>query len=75
MRLFGELQGLYVGDKFRNRLELSQSGVHKPTQAGISGGQNEGADSIIVSGGYEDDEDYGEFIRGTEVEIYQLGNR
>ena len=62
MRLFGELQGLYVGDKFRNRLELSQSGVHKPTQAGISGSQNEGADSIIVSGGYEDDEDYGDII-------------
>lgn len=62
MRVFGSLQGLYIGASFRNRLELSQSGVHRPTQAGISGSQKEGADSIIVSGGYEDDEDYGDII-------------
>ncbi|MEH6657510.1 YDG/SRA domain-containing protein [Leeuwenhoekiella marinoflava] len=62
MRIFGELQGLYQGASFRNRLELSQSGLHKPPQAGISGSQIEGADSIIVSGGYEDDEDYGDII-------------
>jgi integrase len=30
--------------------------------AGISGGEREGADSIVVSGGYEDDEDYGDVI-------------
>lgn len=62
MRVFGELEGLRIGDTFRNRLELSKSGVHKPTQAGISGSQKEGADSIIVSGGYEDDEDFGDII-------------
>lgn len=62
MRIFGELSGLYEGDSFKNRLELSQIGVHRPIQAGISGSQNEGADSIIVSGGYEDDEDYGDII-------------
>lgn len=62
MRVFGELNGLVEGDSFQNRLELSQSGVHRPTQAGISGSQNEGADSIIVSGGYEDDEDFGDII-------------
>lgn len=59
MRLFGELSGLYEGANFKNRLELSQSGVHRPTQAGISGSQKEGSDSIIVSGGYED---YGDII-------------
>ena len=31
-------------------------------QAGISGAAAEGADSIVVSGGYEDDEDYGDEI-------------
>ncbi len=62
MRIFGELEGIYEGDSFRNRLELSQSGVHRPPQAGISGSQKEGSDSIIVSGGYEDDEDYGDII-------------
>jgi putative restriction endonuclease len=30
--------------------------------AGISGAAAEGADSIVVSGGYEDDEDYGDLI-------------
>jgi len=38
---------------------LSQARVHRPLQAGISGNGHEGADSIVVSGGYEDDEDYG----------------
>jgi putative restriction endonuclease len=31
-------------------------------QHGISGAAAEGADSIVVSGGYEDDEDYGDLI-------------
>lgn len=31
-------------------------------QAGISGSGEEGADSVVVSGGYEDDEDYGDVI-------------
>jgi predicted restriction endonuclease len=30
--------------------------------AGISGAERDGADSIVVSGGYEDDEDYGNVI-------------
>jgi putative restriction endonuclease len=30
--------------------------------AGISGGEKEGADSIVISGGYEDDEDYGDEV-------------
>jgi putative restriction endonuclease len=36
--------------------------VHRPLQHGISGAAHEGADSIVVSGGYEDDEDYGDLI-------------
>lgn len=61
-RFFGELPGLEVGDKFSSRVELSLSNIHKPRQAGISGSQIEGCDSIIVSGGYEDDEDLGDTI-------------
>ncbi|MBC8152438.1 MAG: HNH endonuclease, partial [Bacteroidetes bacterium] len=45
-----------------NRYFLSQYGVHRPLQAGISGSQTEGADSIVLSGGYEDDEDNGDTI-------------
>lgn len=61
-RIFGEIPGVSVGTVFANREELSHSGVHRPTQAGISGAQDEGADSIVLSGGYEDDKDYGDEI-------------
>ncbi|MFX1569663.1 MAG: YDG/SRA domain-containing protein [Promethearchaeota archaeon] len=61
-RVFGEIEGVKEGDEFRDRRELHERGVHKPTQAGISGSEKEGADSIVISGGYEDDEDYGDII-------------
>lgn len=61
-RVFGEIPGVAVGSSFASREELSRAGVHRPMQAGISGAQDEGADSIVLSGGYEDDEDYGDLI-------------
>tara|TARA_B000000460_G_C21471956_1_gene372991 strand:+ start:140 stop:1018 length:879 start_codon:yes stop_codon:yes gene_type:complete len=61
-RVFGHIDGITEGTKFENRIEVSLSKVHRPAQAGISGSQKEGADSIVVSGGYEDDEDYGDII-------------
>jgi len=61
-RFFGSIPGIEEGTTFQNRLELSRSGVHMPTQAGISGTQSEGADSIVLSGGYKDDEDEGDVI-------------
>lgn len=61
-RIFGAIPGIYEGQTFANRIELSLSLVHRPRQAGISGSQNEGADSIVLSGGYEDDEDHGDVI-------------
>lgn len=62
MRQFGEIEGYVAGTEFASRAELSVSGIHRPTQAGISGSETEGADSIVVSGGYEDDEDYGDYL-------------
>ena len=62
MRIFGEIEGIAAGTEFASRAELAASGIHKPTQAGISGSTSTGADSIVVSGGYEDDEDYGDYI-------------
>lgn len=62
MRHFGEIEGVVAGTEFASRAELAASGVHRPTQAGICGSSNEGADSIVVSGGYEDDEDYGDYL-------------
>lgn len=43
--------------------------MHRPLQGGISGGQD-GADSIVVSGGYPDDKDY-----GTEIIYTGQGGR
>jgi putative restriction endonuclease len=42
---------------FPSREALREAGVHSQNQAGISGSRPEGADAIVISGGYEDDED------------------
>lgn len=36
-------------------LQVSEAGVHRPHVAGIAARENEGAFSIVLSGGYEDD--------------------
>lgn len=61
-RVFGEIPGVSVGRVFATRKALSRARVHRPTQAGISGAEKEGADSIVLSGGYEDDQDFGNVI-------------
>ena len=61
-RIFGELPGVPEGTLFEDRAELSKAGVHRPRQAGICGGKGEGAESIVLSGGYEDDSDSGDVI-------------
>lgn len=61
-RIFGDVPGVREGDEFLSRDHLHDAGVHAPTQAGISGSAKEGADSIVLSGGYEDDFDLGDVI-------------
>jgi putative restriction endonuclease len=61
-RVFGQIPGNPAGTGYRDRRALAGAGVHRPLQHGISGGVDVGADSIVVSGGYEDDEDYGDLI-------------
>jgi putative restriction endonuclease len=61
-RVFGELPGYPEGSRFGTRAELSEAGLYRPRVAGISGSEKEGADSIVLSGGYEDDEDRGDEI-------------
>jgi putative restriction endonuclease len=58
MRTFGDVEGIAVGAHFSSRRDLASSGIHRPLQAGISGSEKAGADSIVLSGGYEDDEDH-----------------
>lgn len=61
-RVFGHIPGIAVGMTFASRRALANAGVHRPLQHGISGAGDEGADSIVVSGGYEDDKDFGDLI-------------
>lgn len=44
------------------RSALSESGVHVPRTAGISGGVASGAASVVLSGAYADDVDCGETV-------------
>jgi len=59
---FGHIDGVPVGAAFPNRTELRASRVHPPLQSGIHGTRADGADSIVASGGYPDDEDHGDVI-------------
>lgn len=61
-KFFGTPDGTHVGQLFIDRRDLHDSFVHRPLQAGISGTRTDGSDSIVVSGGYADDEDHGDYI-------------
>ncbi len=61
-RTFGEIEGVSPGSQFPDRAALHDAGVHPPIQAGISGSGSEGADSIVLNEGYEDDVDRGDEI-------------
>jgi E3 ubiquitin-protein ligase UHRF1 len=51
-----------VGDYWKDRLDCRQYGAHFPHVAGIAGQSNRGAQSVVLSGGYEDDQDEGEWF-------------
>ncbi|SAL84790.1 YDG/SRA domain protein [Caballeronia choica] len=51
-----------MGTEFPSYAALYAAGIHNHTQAGISGSSKQGADSIVVSGGYQDDQDFGNEI-------------
>ncbi|GLB42835.1 putative SAD/SRA domain containing protein [Lyophyllum shimeji] len=63
-RRFGT-RGIAVGTVFRDRQELLDLGHHGRRTAGIYGSVDLGAFSVVVSGGYADDRDEGEFIEYT----------
>lgn len=60
--MFGDVPGFPPGSWFEDRRALAISGVHRPYQAGICGRADEGAESIVLNGGYVDDEDVGSVI-------------
>ncbi|VVA98079.1 unnamed protein product [Arabis nemorensis] len=55
-------QGVLVGEFWEDRLECRQWGAHFPHVSGIAGQSHYGAQSVALSGGYEDDEDHGEWF-------------
>jgi predicted restriction endonuclease len=60
---YGRVRGIERDHLFLSRKELHDAGIHRPLQAGICGtAQRGGAESIVVSGGYKDDRDYGKLI-------------
>jgi putative restriction endonuclease len=59
---FGEIIDNPVGTAYTDRKAVAAAGVHRVTVQGISGNGTVGAESIVVSGGYEDDEDLGDEI-------------
>ncbi|MFB7472973.1 YDG/SRA domain-containing protein [Kitasatospora sp. NPDC056184] len=60
--MIGEPPDAYVGQEFSTRRLAHKAGVHRPLQAGICGTKATGAESIVLSGGYKDDEDYGDVV-------------
>ncbi|GJN14039.1 hypothetical protein PR202_gb00814 [Eleusine coracana subsp. coracana] len=54
--------GVRVGETWKYRLECRQWSVHLPLVAGIAGQAAYGAQSVVISGGYKDDDDHGEWF-------------
>ncbi|CAA2955152.1 E3 ubiquitin-protein ligase ORTHRUS 2-like [Olea europaea var. sylvestris] len=54
--------GVLVGETWEDRMECRQWGAHFTHVAGIAGQSEYGAQSVALSGGYEDDEDHGEWF-------------
>lgn len=57
---FGPIPGIEVGQTWKFRNGVSESGVHRPNIAGISGNAKVGSQSIVFSGGYPGDIDNGD---------------
>ncbi|KAF5371863.1 hypothetical protein D9615_009528 [Tricholomella constricta] len=61
-KVHAEIPGYPVGSTFKTRDELCATGVHAPPRAGIHGTLEDGAYSVVLSYGYEDDVDNGEIF-------------
>ncbi|MFD8500652.1 YDG/SRA domain-containing protein [Amycolatopsis sp. NPDC059657] len=59
---YGEIAGVPEGTVFESRKAASRVQMHRALIAGIVGNERDGAESIVASHKYEDDEDYGNMI-------------
>lgn len=60
--VFGSIKGIEEGFLFEGRRDMMPSSFHRNWAQGIDGNKNEGVSAIVLSGGYEDDEDFGDEI-------------
>ncbi|XP_046579731.1 E3 ubiquitin-protein ligase UHRF1-like [Haliotis rubra] len=58
-KFYGPVPGVEIGTVWNYRIDCSRDGIHRPTVAGIHRGE-EGAYSVALSGGYDDNIDLGE---------------
>jgi putative restriction endonuclease len=61
-RVFGHIPGYPEGSCFATRAAVAAAGLHRPPVAGIAGSGQYGATSVVIAGGYEDTEDFGDVI-------------
>lgn len=65
----GEIDEVQVGTTYKSREEVRLARLHRPPMAGISYITDGPAESIVISGGYADDEDFGDTIIYTGVDL------
>ena len=58
--IFGDINGVSEGKWFKDRREMMPTSFHRIWARGIDGNRTTGASAIVLSGGYEDDEDLGD---------------
>ena len=57
----GPIPGIDCGMHWEYRMQCAEAGVHRPPVSGIAGSEKVGGcTSIVLGGGYEDDEDNGD---------------
>jgi putative restriction endonuclease len=61
-RIFGHIPGYPEGSCFATRAAVAEAGLHRPPVAGIAGSGQYGATSVVIAGGYEDTQDFGDVI-------------
>ncbi|XP_062985345.1 E3 ubiquitin-protein ligase UHRF2 isoform X1 [Elgaria multicarinata webbii] len=57
---YGPIPGVPVGATWKFRVQVSEAGVHRPHVGGIHGRSNDGAYSLVLAGGFEDEVDRGD---------------
>ena len=69
---YGPIPGVEVGMSWEYRIQCSEVGVHAPPVAGIAAQAHNGCQSLVLAGGYEDDEDFGDEFTYTGKKSFEM---